>query len=161
MTCLLGKIWVARTEGSMPHSRLGTQQQQSIGMLTAKSTASALRLNLFKAIWRHSTTSTGCLCSIETLSQSKPLLSTMLLNCQPLASTHARCHSVAAAQAPGSTYTNIFLCDIPRILCAYQSRAPYPCQSARIVDCRHQWRTLAEVIIAQGCARVVGEKMPT
>jgi hypothetical protein len=57
----------------MLHSRLGTQQQQSVGTLTAKSVASASRLNLFEAIWRHITASTGCLCSIVTLSQSEPL----------------------------------------------------------------------------------------
>jgi hypothetical protein len=137
----------------MLHNRLGMQQQQSVGTLTAKSVASALRLNLFEAIWRHSMTSTGCLCSIGTLSWSKPLLFTMLLNCQPLASTHAWCHSVAAIQAPGSTYANIFLCDIPRISCASRSRVPYPCQSAHVVDCRRQWRTSAEVTTAQCCAR--------
>jgi hypothetical protein len=137
----------------MPHSRLGTQHQQCVGALTAKSVASALQLNLFKVIWRHSTTSTGHLCSIGTLSQSKLLSFTMLLNCQPPASTHARCHSLAATQAPGSTYANIFLCSKPRISCASQSRVPYLCQSAHIADCRRPWRTLAEVIIAQDCAR--------
>jgi hypothetical protein len=108
----------------MPHSRLGTQQQRNVGALTAKSAASASRLNLFGAIWRHSTTSTGCLCSIGILSQSKLLLSTVLLNCQPPASTYTPCHGVAAIQATGSTYADIFLCNIPRILCASQSRAP-------------------------------------
>ncbi len=92
----------------MLHSRLGMQQQQSVGALTAKSVASASRLNLFEAICRHSTTSTGRLCSIGILSQRERLLSTMLLNCQPPASTYAPCHSVAAIQEPGSTYANIF-----------------------------------------------------
>jgi hypothetical protein len=137
---------------------LGMQQQQSVGTLTAKSVASALRLNLFEAIWRYSMTSTGCLCSIGILSQSEPLLPTALLNCQPPASTYAQCHSVVAIQAPGSTYAGIFLCNIPRILCASQSRAPHPCRSVHIVDCRRQWRTSAKVIIAQGCARGDGRE---
>ncbi len=93
------------------------------------------------------------ICSIRTLPQSELLSFTVLLNCQPSASTHAQCHSVVATQAPDSTYADIFLCNFPRILCASWSRVPYPCQSAHIVDCRRWWRTLIEVIIAQGCAR--------
>jgi hypothetical protein len=61
-------------------------------------------------------TSNGHLCSIGILPQSKPLSSTMLLNCQPPASTYAWCLSVMAIQAPGSTYANIFLCNILCIL---------------------------------------------
>ncbi len=118
-----------------------------------KFVASALRLYLFEAIWRHSMTSTGCSCSIGTWSQSKPLSSTVLRNCQPPASTHAQCHSVAAILAPGSTFSDIFLCDIPRICCVSQSRVPFPCRSAHDVDCRHQSRTSEDVITVQGCAR--------
>ncbi len=118
-----------------------------------KFVASALRLYLFEAIWRHSTTSTSCSCSIGTWSQSKPLSSTILGNCQPPAYTHGRCHSVAAIPAPGSIYTNIFLCNIPRILCASRSRVPFPCRSAHIGDCRHRSRTSADIITIQNCVR--------
>ncbi len=153
MTCLPGKIRVSKTEEEYAAQQTENQQQQSIGALTAKSVASASRLNLFEAIWRHSMTSAGRLCSIGTLSQSKLLSSTVLLSCQPPASTHARCHSVAAIQAPGSTYADIFLCNIPRISCASRLIIPYPCQSVHVVDYRCRWRTLAEVTTAQGCAR--------
>jgi hypothetical protein len=118
-----------------------------------KFVASALRLYLFEAIWRHSTTSTSCSCSIGTWSKSEPLSSTMLWNHQPPAYTHARCHSVAAILAPGSIYADIFLCDIPRILCASQPRVPFPCRSEHIVDCRHRSRTLEDVITVQNCVR--------
>jgi hypothetical protein len=127
------------------------------------SVAPALQLNPSEATRRHSTTSTGHLCSIGTWSQSKPLWSTLLLNCPPLASTHARYHSVAASQAPGSIYASISWCSIPRILCAFQLRVPSPYPSGHNVACRRRWRTSTEVITAQGCVRGegVGEEVPT
>ncbi len=131
------------------HNKLGTQQPRSVGGLNVKFVASALRLYPFKAIWRHSTTSTGCSCSIGAWSKSEPLSSTVLWNCQPPAYTHARCHSVAAIPAPGLIYADIFLWDIPRILCAFQSRVPFPCCSAHVVDCRHRLRTSEDVISRQ------------
>ncbi len=118
-----------------------------------KFVVSALRLYLFEAIWRHCTTSRGCLCSIGTWSQIKPLSSPVLQNCQPPAYTHAWCRSVVAVLAPASIYADIFLCNIPRISCAPQSRVPFPCRSAHIVDCRHWSRTSEDVITVQSCAR--------
>jgi hypothetical protein len=95
----------------------------------------------------------GHLSLIGTWFQSKPLWPTVLQNCLSVASTAARCHSVAAVPATGSTYTNIFLCNIPRISCASQSRIPSPCHSVHVVDYRHQLRISPEVIITQGCVR--------
>jgi hypothetical protein len=137
----------------MPHSKLGTQQLQSVGGLIVKFVASALRLNLSKTIWSCSTTSFGRSSLIKTWLQSELLLSTMLQNCLPPASTHARCRSVVAIPAPGSTYADIFLCNIPRILCESQSRVPSPCQSAHNVDCRRRSRTSPKIITAQRCVR--------
>jgi hypothetical protein len=66
-------------------------------------------------------------------------MSTMLPNCPPPACTFARCQSVAGSQGTGLTYATIFLCNIPRILFAFQLRAPNPYRSARVVDCRCRW----------------------
>jgi hypothetical protein len=66
---------------------------------------------------------------------------------------HDRCHSVVAIPAPGSTYAHIFLCNIPRILCASRLRVPSPCQSAHDSDCRRRSRTSLEVITTQRCVR--------
>ncbi len=137
----------------MPHSKLGTQQPQSVGGLIVKFVASALWLNLSEAIWRCSTTSFGCSSLIGTWLQSEPLLSTVLRNRLPPASTYAQCRSVAAIPTPGSTYANIFLCNTPRISCASRSRVPSPCQSAHDVDCRRRSRTSPEFITAQRCVR--------
>ncbi len=136
---------------STPHSKLGTQQPRSVGGLIVKFEASALRLHLSEATWRHSTTYFGRSSSIGTWFQSKPLWSTVLWNCLPPASIAAQCRSVAGIPAPGSTYADIFLCDIPRILCASRSRVPSPCRNAHDVDCRRQSRTSPVVITAQGC----------
>ena len=54
------------------------------------------------------------------------------------ATKSARCHSVGGKRAPGTIYANISSCNIPRILFAFQSRAPYPYQSVIDVDCRHR-----------------------
>jgi hypothetical protein len=153
MTCLLGKIRVARTEEEYTAQQTGnatTTKRQGIdckvcgNSLAAESLQSHLETqhNIYRSFVLN-----------RDLVPKRAAVSTVLLNRQPPASTHARCHSVAATQAPGSTYANIFLCNIPRISCASQSRVPYPCQSAHIVDRRPRWRTSAEVIIAQGCAR--------
>ncbi len=91
-----------------------------------KFVASALRLYLFEAIWRHSTTSTGRSCSIGTWSQSKRLSSTLLRNYQPPAYTHARCHSVAAIPAPGSIYTKKFLMQHPQDLVCIPIKGSLP-----------------------------------
>ncbi len=153
MTCLPGKIRDAKMEEEYAAQQTGDAATAKCCRLNVKFVASALRLYLLETIWRHRKTSTSHLCSIRTWSQSKPLSFTMLRNCQPPAYTHTRCHSVAAILAPGSIYANIFLCDIPRILCVSRLRVPFPCRSAHIVDCRHRSRTLEDVITVQNCAR--------
>ncbi len=148
-----GRYKLLRQRRSTQHSRQGFQQQQSVGALYAMSVAPALWLNLSKATWRHSKTSTSRLCSISTWSQSKPQWSTVWPNRPPSASTHAQCHSVVASQAPDSIYASISWWDILRILCAFQSRVPSPYSSACDVACRSQWRTSTKFITAQGCVR--------
>jgi hypothetical protein len=153
MTCLPGKIPVAKTEEEYAAQQTGNTTAAKRWWVDCEVCGVSLQLNLSETIWRRSTTSFGCLSLIGTWLQSEPLLSTVLQNCLPPASTYARCRSVAAIPAPGSTYPNIFLCNIPRISCASRSRVPSPCQSAHDVDCRRRWRTSPKVITAQRCVR--------
>jgi hypothetical protein len=140
----------------MPHSRREPQQRQNVDALNARSVVPALRLNPSKSTWRCSTTSTGHLFSIGTLSLIKTLWSTVLLNPPPLASTLARCRNVRGCQAPGSIYATISSCHILRILFAFQLRALNPCQGVKDVGYRHRWRISVEVIIGQLCVREDG-----
>jgi hypothetical protein len=125
-------------------------------MLSARSVAPALQLNPSKATWRCSTTSTGCLFSIGTLSLIKMLWSTVLLNPLPLVTTLARCRNVGGHQAPGSIYATIFSCDILKILSAFRLRAPNPCQDVNNVGCRRGWRISVKVISGQLCIKEDG-----
>ena len=127
------------------------QQRQSVDVLRAWFVAPALRLNPSEAIWRPSTTFSGRSCSTGISLLHARQRSTVLPSHPPPACTFARWHSVAGSRAPGSIYSAIFSCDIPRILFAFRSRAPDPYRSASIVDCRRQWRTSMGVTIAQSC----------
>jgi hypothetical protein len=109
------------------HSRWGTQQHQSVIRLMVTSVVPALQLNPSKATWRLRMTSSKCLYSTGTSWLHMSQRSTVLSNCQQPASTLARCHCVQANRAPGLIYTNVSLCDILRILFAFQPRAPNPC----------------------------------
>ncbi len=153
MTCLPGKIRVAKMEEEYAAQQTGNTTAAKRWRVDCEVCGISLALNLSEAIWRRSTTSFGRSSLIGTWLQSKPLLSTVLWNCLPPASTYARCRSVAAIPAPGSTYANIFLCNIPRISCASQSRVPSPCRSSHNVDCRRRSRTSPEVITAQRSVR--------
>ena len=62
---------------------------------------------------------------------------------------YAQCRSVAVVPSPGLTYSDIFLCDIPRISCASQSRVPSPCHSAHVVSCPVEDHSRGLVITAQ------------
>ena len=127
------------------------QQRRSVDALLARFVAPALRLNPSEAIWRPSTTSSGRLYSTGISSLHARQWSTVLPSHPPPACTFARWHSVAGSRAPGSIYAVISLCDIPRILFAFRSRAPDPYRSASVVDCRRRWRISMEVTIAQSC----------
>jgi hypothetical protein len=111
MTCLPGKIQVAKTEEEYAAQQTGNTTAMKRRQVDCEVCGVSLA-----AKSRRSTTSSGHSSLFGTWLQSEPLLSIMLQNCLPPASTYARCHSVAAIPSPGSTYANIFLCNIPRIL---------------------------------------------
>jgi len=101
MTCLPGKIQVAKTEEEY------ASQQTGLGTSTTKrrrvdcKICVSLRLNPSKAIWRPSTTSYGRLYSTGISLLHACQWSTMLPNHPPPACTFARWHSVAGSWAVG------------------------------------------------------------
>jgi len=147
-----GRYKLLRQRRSIQAIRRGSEhQRRSIDALIVRSVAPALRLQPSEVIWRPSTTFSGCLSSTGTSLLHDYQGSTVLRNHPPLACTSAWWHSVVGSRAPGLIYAALFLCDIPRILSAFQLRAPNPYQNTSVVVCRRRWRTSMEVTTAQSC----------